>query len=127
MGWGTHANTATGAFGGAPYEATKRDDRDSDSDSDGDDADKDGEKRRRRREGEEEGGGARRCGFKTRSQHTGGLGKKKRRRMKEGRRKEEEEKEMERGAADSKRGTNTQEDWELLRRKDPARESSHCA
>ena len=66
---GRYADPATGAFGGAPYGATKRDDRDSDNDSD--DADKDGEKRRRRKE-----------------------------------------EEVERGAADSKRGPNTQEGWE---------------
>ena len=80
---GRYADPATGAFGGAPYGATKRDDGDSDSDSYGDDADKDGEKRRRRKEGEEgrrkEEGGARRCCFKTRTQHyrmVGGWGNK---------------------------------------------------
>ena len=70
---GRYADPATGAFGGAPYGATKRDDRDSDRDSDCDDADKDGEKRRRRKEGQRE---------------------------------------ETRGAANSKRGPNTQEGWE---------------
>ena len=67
MAGGRYADPATGAFGGASYGATKRDDRDSDRDRDGDDADKDGKKRRRRKEGEE--GRRRRWGAALRTQN----------------------------------------------------------